>query len=45
MELKYVGCEGVDWSRLTQGKVKKRAFEKSSSNLRGPSYVGNFCTS
>jgi hypothetical protein len=44
MELKYVGCEGVDWTRLTQGRVKKRAFEKSAINLRGPSYVGNFLT-
>jgi len=45
MELKYVGCEGVDWTRMTQGRVKKRVFEKSSRNLRGPSYVGNFWTS
>jgi hypothetical protein len=36
MDLREIGCEGVDWIDLPQDRDKWRAVVKAIMNLRGP---------
>jgi hypothetical protein len=45
MDLKEMGCDGMDWIGLAQDRDRWRALMNVVMNLRVPSNAGNFLTS
>jgi len=45
MDLQAVGCEGMDWIKLTQDRDRQQALLNVVMNLQDPQNVGNFLTS
>ena len=45
MDLKEIGCGGMDWIDLAQDRDRYRALVKAIMNFQVPYNVGNFLTS
>jgi hypothetical protein len=45
MDLKEVGCGGMDWIDLAQGRDRWHALVNAVRNLQDPYNAGNFLTS
>jgi len=45
MDLRQVGCGGMDWIDLAQNRGERRVLVNAIMNLRVPKNMGNFLTS
>jgi len=45
MDLQEVGCGGMDWIELAQGRNRRRELVNAAINLLLPKNEGNFLTS
>ena len=45
MDLREMGCGGMDWIYLAQNRERCRAFVNAAIKLRVPLSAGNFLTS